>query len=440
MNVAPVITGSTGADGVRRFLEGEPVAAAWARLERLLEPGAAVRDCRIQRVKLKPGRKLSAWCVAILRDPRGKLHTRHVAITWSLVESPLAPGTDVLEEEARRRGLAAPFRSLVTEVPRWRMRILAAPLDPRFPALVRMCDGAFAGEALGRGGAPATVGTIRYRPGERHVLRYTGPAEASYAKLYRPGAAAQAYRRALSVCAAVSLGAAGVRASRPLLCRSEDALVTSAVHGRPAGPGDADLEAVGSLLRLIHRGVPPSGPAATLAGEIEAVERAAGHVDALLPAAATALRRTLAAARERDERTGAQSAVLVHGDFKLDHLFWDGASVTVIDLDRAGPGEPALDLGKMLADLRWRRTGGGPAGGADACDRLLRGYRRIGAHCLARARLYEVVFLLKAAARRAPLLDPSWERVVEAAVRDAEALVDAGRGPAPARRAGGVPA
>ena len=440
MNIAGVVTGSAGVEGLRRFLEGEPAAAAWARLDGLLEPGAALRDCHIHRVKLKPGRKLSAWCVAIVRDRHGDLQCRHVAVTWSLAESAVPLGTDAIEDEARRRGLAAPFRSLADDGPEWGMRIQVAPLDPRFPALVRMSDGAFAGDAVGMGTAPAAVATIRYRPGERHVLRYAGPADAWYAKLYRPGAGGQAYRRAMAVCAALGRGRQGVRAAQPLLHASQDALVARAVPGRPALTGDADLEAVGSLLRLIHQGVPPSEPAATLAGELNAVERAAQHVDALLPFTGAALRRTLTAARESGERTGPETATLVHGDFKLDHLLWDGAAVTVIDLDRARRGEPALDLGKMLADLRWRRARAGQAGGAYGRDRLLRGYGLIGAHGRLRAGLYEAVFLLKAAARRAPLLDPSWEGVMAATVREAESLVEAGDGRTRARRSGGVPA
>ena len=439
MNVAAVVNGSAGADGVRRFLEGPPAMGAWAHLEALLEPGAALRDCRIHRVKLKPGRKLSAWGVAIVRDPRGNLCSRHVAVTWSPAGPPLPPESEATEDEARGRGLAAPFRSLAAEVPGTGMRILAAPLDPRLPALVRMSDRAFAGEAIGPGATPAAVITLRYRPGERHVLRYERSAEGRYAKLYRPGAAGAACRRAVAVCAAVSCGPAAVRAVRPRLWRSEDALVTPLVRGHPATVEEVDLEAAGSLLRVIHRGVAPPEPAATLAGEIEAVERAAQHIDALLPPVGAVLRRTLAAARERGERAGEQRAVLIHGDFKLDHLLWDGGAVTVIDLDRARPGEPALDLGKMLADLRWRRAGAAPVGDG-LRDRLMRGYGPVGAHGRARAGLYEAVFLLKAAARRAPLLDPGWEAVVGATVREAARLVEGGRRQARARRASGAPA
>lgn len=439
MNAAEVVRGSAGAAGVRRFLEGDAATAAWTRIAGLLEPGASLRDCHVHRVKLKPGRKLSAWCIATVRDARGDLGCRHVAVTWSPAESVPGPGTDAIEDEARQRGLAAPFRSLAADVPGSGMRILVAPLDPRFPALVRMSDGAFAGDALGLP-TPirAAVATIRYRPGERHVLRYAGPADAWYAKLYRPGAAGQASRRAMAVCAALARGPGSMRAARPLLHASEDALVTRAVAGRPAAAGDADLEAIGSLLRVIHGGVPPSEPAATLAGEIDAAERAAQHVDALLPLTGAALRRTLTAARESGERTGPQTATLVHGDFKLDHLLWDGVEVTVIDLDRARRGEPALDLGKLLADLRWRRARAGGPG--DAGERLLRGYGPMGAHGRGRAGLYEAVFLLKAAARRASLLDPGWERVMAATVREAEALVAAGDGRTRPRRSDGVPA
>jgi phosphotransferase family enzyme len=439
MNLAAVVNGSAGAEGLRRFLQGPPVVGAWARLEELLEPGAALHDCRIHRVKLKPGHKLSAWAVAVVRDPRGSLCSRHVAVTWSPAGSPPRAETEATEDDALRRGLAAPFRSLVAEVPSAGMGILAAPLDPRLPALVRMSDPTFAAEAIGPGAAPAAVTTIRYRPGERHVLRYAGPTGGRYAKLYRPGAAGQACRRAAAVCAAVSCGPAAVQAARPRLWRRENALVAPAVHGHPAAVEDVDLEAAGSLLGVIHRGVAPPEPAVTLAGEIDAAERAAQHIDALLPPVGAALRRTLAAARECGERTAAQRAVLVHGDFKLDHLLWDGGSVTVIDLDRARPGEPALDLGKMLADLRWRRAGAPPAADA-ARDRLMRGYGPVGAHGRARARLYEAVFLLKAAARRAPLLDPGWEQTVAAAVREAARLVEDGQGRRRPRPPAGVPA
>jgi hypothetical protein len=438
MNISAVVNGSTGAAGLRRFLEGPPAREAWARLEALLEPDAAVCDCRIHRVKLKPGRKLSAWAVALVRDPRGNLSSRHVAVTWSPAGPPLAPETEATEDDARRRGLAAPFRSLAVEEPGTGMRLLAAPLDPRLPALVRMSDPAFAGEAIGPGVMPAVI-PIRYRPGERHVLRYEGSLQVRYAKLYRPGAAGQARRRAAAVCAAVSCGPASVRAPRPELWRSEDALVTPAVRGRAAAVEEVDLEAAGSLLRVIHRGVAPPEPAATLAGEIEAVERAAQHIDALLPSVGAALRRTLAAVRERGERTGEQRAVLLHGDFKLDHLLWDGEAVTVIDLDRARPGEPALDLGKLLADLRWRRAGASRIGDGPR-DSLLRGYGPVGAHARARVSLYEAVFLLKAAARRARLLEAGWEGTVDATVREATGLVEGGHERSRARISGGVPA
>jgi len=440
VNTAEIVAGGAGVDGVRRFLEGEAATAVWTRTADLLGPGTALRDCRIHRVKLKPGRKLSVWCIATVRDRRGDLGCRHMAVTWSSAGSAPAPGRDAMEDEARHRGLAAPFRSLAADVPGWGMRILVAPLDPRFPALVRMSDGTFAGDAVGLGAAPAAVTAIRYRPGERHVLRYAGPAESWYAKLYRPGAAGQASRRATAVCAALGRGPAHVRAVRPLLHASEDALVTQAVRGRPAPAAAADLEAIGSLLRVIHCGEPTSEPAATLAGEIDAVERAAQHVDALLPLTGAALRRTLTAAREAGERTGAGTATLVHGDFKLDHLLWDGVAVTVIDLDRARRGEPALDLGKLLADLRWRRARAGEPEDGDAGERLLRGYGPIGAHGRARVGLYEAVFLLKAAARRASLLDSGWEGLTAATVREAEALVALGDGRTRRRRSDGVPA
>jgi hypothetical protein len=70
----------------------------------------------------------------------------------------------------------------------------------------------------------------------------------------------------------------------------------------------------------------------------------------------------------------------------------------------------------------------------------MRGYGLIGRHGRARAGLYEAVFLLKAAARRAPLLDPGWEGVMAATVREAEELVRAGDRRKRPRRSDEVPA
>jgi aminoglycoside phosphotransferase (APT) family kinase protein len=50
---------------------------------------------------------------------------------------------------------------------------------------------------------------------------------------------------------------------------------------------------------------------------------------------------------------GTGPVVSLHGDCKLDHLHRGGSVMHLIDIDNAGPGDAALDLGNLLADVRW---------------------------------------------------------------------------------------
>jgi aminoglycoside phosphotransferase (APT) family kinase protein len=106
----------------------------------------------------------------------------------------------------------------------------------------------------------------------------------------------------------------------------------------------------------------------------------------------------------------------LHGDAKADNLVAEGDRVILLDLDRCAWGDPALDLGKLIADLRWW------AGGSNAA-RLIRGLR-VGygdgvPGQWERARLLAVVFQLKLAARRTPIHLPGWAQRIRAAVAEA---------------------
>src|SRR6185312_4610846 len=103
-----------------------------------------------------------------------------------------SPESLAMQQEALRRGLADPFQQLLADVPELGMRMQIAPLDACFPQLVRVSDPNYAREILAATmhttlADSYTVTAIRYRPGERHVLRYD-PADGSsgtvFAKVY----------------------------------------------------------------------------------------------------------------------------------------------------------------------------------------------------------------------------------------------------------------
>src|SRR5579859_1969963 len=80
------------------------------------------------------------------------------------------------------------------------------------------------------------------------------------------------------------------------------------------------------------------------------------RVDALcdwLPDQAAALRTTLARLERRAVVLPAPAA-LTHGDFGAGQLLWERGRLVVLDFDKCGRGDPALDLGNFTAQLRRR--------------------------------------------------------------------------------------
>src|SRR5204862_1670659 len=83
-------------------------------------------------------------------------------------------------------------------VRRWGMRVRVFPFDSDFPSLTRFADPSSISTLLPAVVRPsASVVAVRYRPGERHVLRYTSSASHAdpgartvFAKLHREAEAA----------------------------------------------------------------------------------------------------------------------------------------------------------------------------------------------------------------------------------------------------------
>jgi hypothetical protein len=85
-------------------------------------------------------------------------------------------------------------------------------------------------------------------------------------------------------------------------------------------------------------------------------------------------------------------------------------------------GDPSLDIGKFLADLRWRCDGRAQA--VRMQQAFLDGYAGAEhAETPHRARCYEALLLLKIAARRVPVISPIWAARTGELVSTAGAIV-----------------
>jgi hypothetical protein len=320
------------------------------------------------------------------------------------------------------------------------MHIRISPLDEKYAQLVRVCDPRHVREMLAAAGAATagqptswyTITPIRYRPGERHVLRYdavgstrtaerTGTRATVFAKLHADEQGARSFLVAVGVADWLAACRTGVTAVRPLAYVAADRtalypwVAGSPLSRRFRSPRQdtaKHLADAGAALHALHRA--PASLARDLdrqdfAAEVKLIARASEHIHALLPAAGTAITEVLDRAQALHARLPQEPPAFAHCDFKADHLLVSPAGLMLIDFDTCCLADPALDLGKFLADLHWWHIAYGRPGVQWAQDRFLDGYGRgVPEARLLRARLYEAVQLLKLAARRVRLFDPDW--------------------------------
>jgi hypothetical protein len=98
--------------------------------------------------------------------------------------------------------------------------------------------------------------------------------------------------------------------------------------------------------------------------------------------------------------------------------------MTLIDFDTCYLSDPAIDLGKFLADIQWWYDGYGLDGVAAAQAEFLAGYGPTTPGRLARARLYEALVLTKSTVRRVKLFDLDWAARTERLIGRATAVLD----------------
>jgi hypothetical protein len=441
-----------------RWLLGSRAVRAVLRehLRELLSEPADIRACLLRRAKLKPGRKLSAYYDVAFAG--GRRPARSIAVTWqpaAEVPNRAERAEDDMEAEAVAAGLAVPFGGLRTADATLGLRILVAPLDARFPHLVRASTPEHARELVsGLSPVPTpsgdgvddpssyTVSAIRYRPGQRHVLRYDDTRKGLrgqgrhtfFAKLYRDGEGREAFRVACQIADWLDSSDSRTSAVRPLTYVPDDEIilyprVTGAPLSRyPASRAGRHLEHAGRALRILQ-GAPVElferVHPHSFEGELRAIARAGEHVGPLVPGAGAAVERILGRAQGLGERLIGEPPVLAHGDYKADHTWVTRRGLTLIDFNTCSLADPALDVGKFLADLRWWYSRAGEAPIRVAQQRFLDGYGSGGGEArLLRARLFEVLILTKITVRRVRLFDPAWGSQTEALISRAEHLLE----------------
>jgi len=287
----------------------------------------------------------------------------------------------------------------------WSVAVLAFPNDRRLPALRKLAPP----------GEPLDV--LAYKP-ERRVVARRGD---SLLKAATPDASAAAR------AAAIALAGAGAPVQRLVEGDERRGVLRYAwIAGAPLdalldGPDPSGVAgAAARALRALHACVPAGSLAPrTVAAEGRALAAAAKAAGVAGPQVARDARAVAAALGRVLEPV--PSPRPVHGDFSADQvLMTPGGDGVLIDLDRAGLGDPREDLGSALADLELRVLEGrlAPEPAGRFAEALL-------AAAGARAddvRPWVAAGVLRRAAEPFRRRRPEWDRLVAEAVERAAEL------------------
>ena len=387
-----------------------------SEIEAMLAPTARLLVCRWRRVKSAPHERLTVWLDATVAC--GSATTvRPVAIDWtSGAVGSLTFSEHDLEAAARlgARAVSAPFTDLVRL---GAVTVRVSPFDPAFPSLARLLDPELApADLYGLANTQQEVTTVRYRPNERHVLRFdstTHRGGSRFAKLDRPGHGAKRAGDAERFARAVN--GAGLLVVTPLGV-VDDAVVYPSTGGIPLSSLDPrDRQSTSAWLRRAGRALAQvHGASGDVAGAEHTVEhelliatRAVRHLSALVIEWRTAIGELLGRLQALSLNVDPARATILHGDVKLDHLHRRRAELLMIDIDRAGHGEASLDVGNLLADVRWWGRAQPEQVTDMAISDVLVGYDGSPVASL-RTRLVEAIGLLRIAGRRPRLNRSNW--------------------------------
>jgi aminoglycoside phosphotransferase (APT) family kinase protein len=376
--LAPVLLAPDPAVPARDLLL-DPRAAA-ARLESLIgaDGPVTVSDARLLRAKYRIGESLRV----VLRITVGGAARTVVARTFRDGASAAA--------HVRALSLAVPTGDLrpVVHDPGIDAVWWTVPNDRRLrtlPALLRPSP-EMAGLAGSAGDWTASE-LVELAPERSATARALDPAgrTIAFAKAYAPGTvdlAALALRYDLA--AGALSGAVGVSAPRPLAySEAHDLLLLEAMPGRrwdDLGHGELApaLRLLGRAIGTLH-GVDPAGCVSAPFGRlrIPRVVNSAALVGRALPAQADAAARIARALAGSAPAPAA--SVLLHGDCHPKNALAGDGGLALIDLDQGALGDPAADIGSLIARLRHGAlmAGDDPASAAGPSEEFLAGYAAV---------------------------------------------------------------
>jgi Phosphotransferase enzyme family len=187
---------------------------------------------------------------------------------------------------------------------------------------------------------------------------------------------------------------------------------------RSSAAVDALVDAAARTSAALHAAPLRIGEVRTLEDEAVRARDAVGLMHAFAPRLGAWLLEVVDQV-ERIDPVDAGDPVFSHGDFTPSQLLLDGDGVGVLDFDKLCQAEPARDLGRFSAYLRFALAKNGVADADALIERLHSTYQRDGGRVPhTRVEAYALASLVRMAARSWLQLKPSRLRVVCGVLRD----------------------
>ncbi|MBC8329101.1 MAG: phosphotransferase [Planctomycetes bacterium] len=204
---------------------------------------------------------------------------------------------------------------------------------------------------------------VRYVPRKRALLRLPAAADGScggaYIKLYTAAEFEIAARNLGKVAKRARKSSLGFAAPRRLASgRKKRAVVMAELPGEQltrffAGHDDALMRAAGSALAGLHGSTVRTRARWTPRAELDAVRRAVDDLCAALPALQGTAGELLRRLQARLPEAEAYRPVPIHANLFGDQILADGNDLAIVDWDDLCLGDPAFDVGRLIAHIRY---------------------------------------------------------------------------------------